>query len=187
MRNYWMPIGLAAELTAESPKKRVRVLGENLVLFRDAEGRIGLVEEQCRHRRASLYYGFVEDDGLRCPYHGWKFDVTGRCIEQPFEKRADGPRPEGRARRPIRCNSSAAFYLPIWAKRRCCCCAGRRWRAATASARSRCCRSFIATWLQAQENSVDPVHTYYLHGHRLKMQGKLDRRTAYYLSPDRRL
>jgi phenylpropionate dioxygenase-like ring-hydroxylating dioxygenase large terminal subunit len=85
LRRYWMPVCPAIELTKEKPKKRIKILGEDLVLFRDGAGRYGLVAEQCAHRRASLYYGFVEEDGLRCPYHGWKYDVAGKCIEMPFE------------------------------------------------------------------------------------------------------
>ena len=68
LRRYWHPIAVAAELTAERPKKRVRLLGEDLVLYRDLSGGFGLVGEQCPHRGASLYYGFVEDGGtIRCP------------------------------------------------------------------------------------------------------------------------
>src|SRR4051812_47925706 len=74
LRRYWHPICPAAELTADKPKKKIRLLGEDLVLFRDGSGRLGLLPEQCPHRNASLYYGFVEQDGIRCPYHGWKFD-----------------------------------------------------------------------------------------------------------------
>ena len=85
LRRYWQPIAAEAEITAETPKLRIRALGEDLVLFRDGSGKLGLVEEQCPHRSASLYYGFIEDDGLRCPYHGWKFDCTGKCLEMPFE------------------------------------------------------------------------------------------------------
>ena len=85
LRRYWFPIAAACELTEEKPKKRVRLLGEDLVLFRDLSGRLGLVEEQCPHRSVSLYYGFVEKDGLRCSYHGWKFDCNGNCLEMPFE------------------------------------------------------------------------------------------------------
>src|ERR1700722_511930 len=92
LRRYWMPVCPAAELTAAKPKRRVRVLGEDLVLFRDGQGRLGLVAEQCPHRRASLYFGFVEDDGLRCAYHGWKFAVDGTCIEQPFERPTEASR-----------------------------------------------------------------------------------------------
>src|SRR4051812_15193247 len=85
LRRYWHVVGAAAELTAEKPKKRVRILGEDLVLYRDRSGTHGLVGEHCSHRGASLYYGFVEDNGIRCAYHGWKYDACGRCLEQPFE------------------------------------------------------------------------------------------------------
>lgn len=83
LRRYWQPVGLAAEV-AELPKL-VRVLGEDLVLFRDGRGRFGLLEPHCCHRGTSLYYGRVEPDGIRCCYHGWLFDVEGRCLDQPCE------------------------------------------------------------------------------------------------------
>src|ERR1700675_4155172 len=85
LRRYWMPVGPAAEITAEKPKKRLRILGEDLVLFRDGRGRFGLLPEHCPHRHASLYFGFVEEDGVPSAYHGWKLDAAGKCLEQPFE------------------------------------------------------------------------------------------------------
>src|SRR5713226_512204 len=85
LRRYWQPVAGVAELTEEKPKKRVTILGEDLVLFRTANGGYGLVAEQCSHRGASLYYGFLEDNCIRCAYHGWLYDATGRCVEQPFE------------------------------------------------------------------------------------------------------
>lgn len=85
LRRYWQPVAAAAELTAEKPILRVTLLGEKLVLYRDTRGNYGLVGEQCPHRLASLAYGRVDDEGIRCPYHGWKFDATGRCLEQPAE------------------------------------------------------------------------------------------------------
>ena len=85
LRRYWMPVAVSAELTDEKPIKAVRLLGENLVVYRDKTGRFGLVGEQCPHRKASLAFGRVDEEGIRCPYHGWKYDCTGRCIEQPAE------------------------------------------------------------------------------------------------------
>ena len=85
LRRYWHVVAAATELSDEKPKKRVRILGEDLVLFRNQSGTYGLVGEHCSHRGASLYYGFVEEDGIRCAYHGWKYDPCGKCIEQPFE------------------------------------------------------------------------------------------------------
>src|SRR5581483_11267034 len=90
LRRYWHAVAAAAELSAEKPKKRVRILGENLVLYREPGGKFGLVAERCSHRGASLYYGFVEDGGIRCAYHGWKYDGCGKCVEQPFENPASG-------------------------------------------------------------------------------------------------
>jgi phthalate 4,5-dioxygenase len=86
MRLYWIPALLARELEEpDGPPVRVRLLGEDLVAFRDSEGRIGLVDEYCPHRRASLWFGRNEEGGLRCVYHGWKFAVDGSCIEQMNE------------------------------------------------------------------------------------------------------
>lgn len=83
LRRYWHPIGLARD-ASDTPKK-VRVLGEDLILFRDKQGRPGLVYPHCSHRGTSLYYGRVEERGIRCCYHGWLFDVQGHCLEQPCE------------------------------------------------------------------------------------------------------
>lgn len=83
MRRYWQPVGVSATVGA-TPRK-VRVLGEDLILFRDRRGRAGLLHARCCHRGTTLYYGKVEDEGIRCCYHGWLFDVQGRCLEQPCE------------------------------------------------------------------------------------------------------
>jgi nitrite reductase/ring-hydroxylating ferredoxin subunit len=83
LRRYWHPIALSSEL-GDLPK-RVKILGEELVLFRDREGRAGLLYPRCMHRGTTLYYGKVEQRGIRCCYHGWLFDVEGRCLEQPCE------------------------------------------------------------------------------------------------------
>ncbi len=86
MRMYWIPALLSKEIAEpDGPPTRVRLLGEDLVAFRDSEGRIGLLDELCPHRRASLYFGRNEECGLRCVYHGWKFDVAGACIDMMNE------------------------------------------------------------------------------------------------------
>jgi phenylpropionate dioxygenase-like ring-hydroxylating dioxygenase large terminal subunit len=86
IRHYWMPALLARQLKEpDGPPVRVRLLGEDLVAFRDTEGRIGLVDEFCPHRGASLWFGRNEEGGLRCVYHGWKFAVDGSCIEKMNE------------------------------------------------------------------------------------------------------
>jgi phenylpropionate dioxygenase-like ring-hydroxylating dioxygenase large terminal subunit len=85
-RSYWSPALLADELPEnECPPVRVKLLSERLLAFRDTEGRYGLVDEFCAHRGVSLWFGRNEEGGLRCPYHGWKYDVTGQCVEVPSE------------------------------------------------------------------------------------------------------
>jgi phenylpropionate dioxygenase-like ring-hydroxylating dioxygenase large terminal subunit len=83
LRRYWQPVSTSA-LLRDLPRK-VRILGEDLVLFRDRAGRAGLLYPRCMHRGTSLYYGKVEERGIRCCYHGWLFDTEGRCLEQPCE------------------------------------------------------------------------------------------------------
>ena len=91
LRRYWIPALLARELPEpDCPPVRVRLLGEDLVAFRDTQGRIGLLDELCPNRRASLFFGRNEECGLRCVYHGWKFDVDGRCLDMMNEPDALG-------------------------------------------------------------------------------------------------
>jgi nitrite reductase/ring-hydroxylating ferredoxin subunit len=86
LRRYWVPVLLADELPEpDCPPVRVRILGEDLIAFRDTDGRIGLVDEFCPHRGVSFYFGRNEECGLRCSYHGWKFDVDGKCVDMPSE------------------------------------------------------------------------------------------------------
>lgn len=85
LRRYWQPAALTEELPMGGPPLPVRLLGEDLVLFRDEQGRTGLLGLHCSHRGADLSYGRLEDGGLRCIYHGWLYDIHGRCLEQPGE------------------------------------------------------------------------------------------------------
>ncbi len=86
IREYWIPALPSREFpTADGDIVRMRLLGENLVMFRDSENRIGALAEACPHRGASLYFGRNEECGLRCPYHGWKFDISGKCVDMPTE------------------------------------------------------------------------------------------------------
>ena len=93
MRRYWQPV-LAAHNVTNRPKE-IRILGEDLIIFRDKSGRPGLRYPRCMHRGTTLFYGRVEDKGIRCCYHGWLFDVEGNCLEQPCEP--NGGTPQGRA------------------------------------------------------------------------------------------
>ena len=85
LRQYWMPAALSDELNSNRPVVPIRLMGENLVLFRNENGELGLIDRQCPHRGVDLCYGRLEKEGLRCPFHGWYFSPDGQCLEQPAE------------------------------------------------------------------------------------------------------
>ena len=83
-RRYWLPVALSRDMPApDSPPIRVKVMGEELVAFRDTNGKVGLLEPRCAHRGSNLFFGRNEECGLRCVHHGWKYDVDGRCVDMP--------------------------------------------------------------------------------------------------------
>jgi 5,5'-dehydrodivanillate O-demethylase len=171
LRRYWYPVAVAAELSVEKPVKAIKILGEELAIFRlpvdqqnDKKICYGLVGRQCPHRSASLAYGRVEPDGIRCVYHGWKFDVEGRCLEQPAEPPGSSFKERIRHKAyPVQklagllfayMGPSPAPLLPrydVYARED-----GKRWLVEHGSL-LRC------NWLQAMENSVDPAHLFWLH------------------------
>lgn len=164
LRRYWMPIAAAGELTEAKPIKAARILGEDLVVYRDKTGRYGVVGESCPHRKASLAFGRVDDEGIRCPYHGWKFDCTGKCLEMPAEPI------EGGFKDKIKQVAYPAEKLGglIWTYM------GPapapllpRWDVLTWENGRRLVQKhevYNCNWLQPMENSVDPSHLYWLHG-----------------------
>ncbi len=83
MRQYWIPAAMSSELEADGPPIRLLLLGEKLIAFRDSSGRVGIMDHRCPHRCASLFFGRNEEGGLRCAYHGWKFDADGNCLDMP--------------------------------------------------------------------------------------------------------
>ncbi len=174
LRRYWQPVAAAVELTEDKPIKKIRLLGENLVLYRDTSGRYGLVGEQCPHRMASLAYGQVDEDGIRCPYHGWKFDCTGQCIETPAEA-ADATLKDAvqHTAYPVRKLGGMLFaYMgPGEAP------ALPHWDVLTWEHGRRYIRKFPplnCNWLQCMENSVDPSHLYWLHGRTAHLAPMMD-------------
>jgi len=175
LRRYWMPLAALSEFDNESVKP-IRLMGEDLTLYKDSGGSFGLVDRHCPHRGADMSYGFVEPCGLRCNYHGWLFDRDGRCIEQPYE---DVAQPEARFRDKIRIKAypveahagllwaylgpQPAPLVPHWEP--------FTWK-----------NGFVqivfadvpCNWFQCQENSVDPLHFEWMHMNwsvRLRDQG----------------
>src|SRR6266700_32393 len=85
LREYWIPALCPDDLQPDGPPLRMRLLGENLIAFRVSSGKYGLIANHCPHRGASLFFGRNEEEGLRCVYHGWKFEVSGQCVDMPSE------------------------------------------------------------------------------------------------------
>ena len=164
LRRYWQPVLAAAELTDDHPIKAIRRLGEDLVAYKTTTGEYGLVAEQCPHRLASLAYGSVDEHGIRCPYHGWKFNAAGRCLEQPAEPPGSNLKDEVRhTAYPVELLGGLLFaYMgPLPAPPL------QRWDVLTWTQGKRWVQKHSlldCNWLQAMENSVDPAHLYWLHG-----------------------
>jgi len=163
MRRYWHPIAAATELD-ENPVKSIKVLGESLVLYRDKNGGYGLIGDTCPHRRMSMLYGFFGEDGLRCSYHGWMFDGTGQCTEMSAEapdstfpsrvKIAGYPAQELGGLVFAYLGPEPAPLLPSWDL-----------LVMGNVVRDIGITEIPCNWLQCMENSLDPVHTEWLHGH----------------------
>ena len=165
LRRYWQPIAAAAQLD-EKPTLAVKVLDEELVLYKDRSGTLGLLDRVCPHRRVDLSYGIPEQDGLRCMYHGWMFDESGQCIEQPFEETVH---PDGRFKEKVKTRAYPVEVLGglVWAYM------GPepapllpRWDLFVEENAVRQVGLSIVpcNWLQIVENALDPVHVEWLHG-----------------------
>ena len=162
LRRYWYPVSIAAELTDENPTKFVRILGEDLVLFRDKSGRVGLLADHCSHRSASLVYGRVEERGIACAYHGWLYDCEGNILETPPERNDAIMRSVKQLAYPVRkyvglywtyMGPAPAPEMPrydVFERK-------DGTRKVILQPRLDC------NWLQAMENSMDPAHTAILH------------------------
>ena len=168
LRRYWQPIGALAELEGKWTR-RVRLLGEDLVLFRDRQGKLGLIAEQCPHRRASFLHGIPTERGIRCPYHGWEFSAEGRCLNQPNEPDNPSFREKvGTDAYPVEEMGGLLFaYLgpkpaPLLP----------RFDGFVMPGTIRMMGRVVlpVNWLQIMENSLDPIHTEWLHGHHYEFQ-----------------
>ncbi len=166
MRRYWQPIVAVSQMETHATRP-IRLLGENLVLYKDRQGRLGLIGDRCPHRKVNMIYGIPDEEGLRCPYHGWLFNHEGRCLEQPYEK-AEDPAELFKDKvcttaYPVQELGGLIFaYLgpepvPLLP----------RWDLLVWDNVYRDIGMAVlpCNWLQIMENSVDPVHAEWLHGH----------------------
>src|SRR6267143_1394412 len=165
-RRYWLPVLLGEELPEpDCAPVRVKLLGERLIAFRDTQGRIGLIEEFCAHRGVSLWFGRNEENGIRCPYHGWKYDVTGQCVDLPSEPDESG------MRKNIKLKSYPAIERAgvIWAY------LGPadkkpeepayEWTQVPPAHRYVSKRLQETNYMQAMEGALDSIHSGFLHRH----------------------
>jgi nitrite reductase/ring-hydroxylating ferredoxin subunit len=162
LRQYWIPAALAEELNGDRALVAVRLMGESLVLFRADDGALGLIARHCPHRGADLFYGRLEDGGLRCAFHGWKFGIDGQCQQQPAEPEGSGMAAQIKtAAYPVVERNGVIFaYLGAGAP--------------PAFPDFDCFRApdshvfafkglWRCNWLQALEVGIDPAHASYLH------------------------
>ncbi len=172
MRQYWLPTLISTELVPDGDVLRIRLLGEDLLAFRDTEGRVGIVGPNCAHRGADLFYGRNEESGLRCVYHGWKYDVHGNCVDMPSEP------PESNFRDKVHHLSYPAQerHGVVWVYM------GRlteppplpelEWNMLPEEQRHVAKRIQFCNWAQAVEGEIDQSHVSFLHtaGDQLKIE-----------------
>ena len=171
LRRYWHPIALAQDLSDENPTKFVRVLGEDLVLFRDKSGRTGLLADKCAHRSASLVYGRVEERGISCAYHGWLYDCEGNILETPPERNDAIMKSVKQTAYPVQVYIGLVWaYLgpqPVPPM--------TRYDTLYRKDGHRLVRVhpvLDCNWLQAMENSMDPAHLQILHQEYIGRDGR---------------
>ena len=174
MRRYWIPIAPFAQLQ-DNPVRKVRVLGEDLVLYRDRSGGLGLIGDRCLHRLVDMQFGIPDECGLRCPYHGWLYGANGECLDRPMERPHGTFKAKLRAY-PVRELGGLVFaYLgPLPAP------ALPRWDLFVwpNAVRQIAINIIDCNWLQCQENTGDPTHSVWTHGHLFKYVLERDNRLA---------
>ncbi len=167
LRRYWMPALLSVEIPSpDSPPVRVRLLGENLVAFRDTGDRVGIFVQACPHRGASMFFGRNEESGLRCVYHGWKFDVEGTCVDMPSEPAESNFKNKVRITAYPARESGGVIWaymgpsdkLPTFRDYGQESLSRDQWRATKTIS--------FCNWVQAQEGNIDTAHISFLHGGR---------------------
>ena len=184
MREYWLPAFVPSELPeADGEPRRMRLLGENLIAFRVSSGKYGLVANHCPHRGASLFFGRNEEEGIRCVYHGWKFDVQGNCVDMPNEPAESDFKNKIRATAYpcVERNGIVWTYmgpretpppLPDWLPNLEPDC--QVWM-----------RLQESNWLQALEGDIDTVHAFFLHSGHIRTEQSLPGSDAFYITQQR--
>jgi phthalate 4,5-dioxygenase len=176
-RRYWQPACLSEELPApDDPPVRVRLLGEDLIAFRDSAGRVGLVDAFCPHRCAPLFFGRNEAGGLRCAYHGWKFDVSGKCLDLPTEPPGSPMQADVRLKSYPTHEQAGVVWAYLGPRDRMPAPPDYEWMRAP-STHSFVSKTYEAcNYLQALEGGLDTAHSSYLHNLDLSDKNQLRQR-----------
>ena len=168
-RCYWLPALLAEELPEnECPPVRVKILSERVLAFRDTDGRYGLIDEFCAHRGVSLWFGRNEESGLRCPYHGWKYDVTGQCVEVPSEPVESGFCKKIKLAAYECIERGDVIWIYMGPPDHKPAAPNFEWATVPPTHRFVSKRTQECNWLQALEGGIDSVHVSFLHRHDLR-------------------
>ncbi len=168
-RRYWVPALLASEIPeADCPPVKVQLMGEKLLAFRDTEGRIGLIDEFCAHRGVSLWFGRNEECGIRCPYHGWKYDITGACTEVPSETEESDFRKRVKLKAYPCIERGDVIWTYMGPPELQPAPPALEWVAVPANRRFVSKRLQECNYLQAMEGGIDSSHVSFLHGSALK-------------------
>jgi phenylpropionate dioxygenase-like ring-hydroxylating dioxygenase large terminal subunit len=169
VRRYWIPALLSSEIAdPDCPPVRLKLLGERLIAFRDSMGRLGVMDEFCAHRGVSLWFGRNEENGLRCPYHGWKYDVTGQCIEVPSEPVESGFCKKIKLAAYDCIERGDVIWVYMGPPDRKPPSPNFEWATVPATHRFVSKRTQECNWLQALEGGIDSVHVSFLHRHDLR-------------------
>src|SRR5215831_14491709 len=164
VRRYWIPALLSSEIAEpDCPPVRVKLLGERLIAFRDSGGRVGVMDRFCAHRGVSLWFARNEENGLRCPYHGWKYDVTGQCIEVPSEPVESGYCRKIKLKSYPMIERGGVLWTYMGAKEQTPLLP--EWEFALVPDRQRYVSKRLqeSNWLQALEGGIDSSHVSFLH------------------------
>ena len=165
IRQYWTPVMRSSDLPErDSSPERIRLLGEDLVILRDTSGRVGLMAENCSHRGCSLFYGRNEEDGLRCIYHGWKYDVTGQCVDMPNEPAASNFKTKVRQRAYPCIEAGGMVWTYMGPRETPPPLPDLEWMSVPESHRRLTPFQRECNWVQALEGDIDTSHLYFLHG-----------------------
>ena len=162
MRRYWQPVGLTEELAQGGAPLAVKILGEELVLFRDDQNRVGLIGLHCAHRGTDLSYGRCEDGGLRCLYHGWLYDIHGRVIDQPGEP-SGGANKEKIRHRAYPCREAGGVIFTYMGAGEPPLLPNYEFLIAPPERRTVTKAFYDCNYLQGNEGNIDPVHLSFLH------------------------